>query len=848
MQRKRSGGCIRQYINLFIVVVVGLFTRGAWAQPSPDQTRKGNIENHQAQEQRNVLPSSEIPQSREITSQAPADQEQARPAVSPSVDETTLWKFLRQQRYQQVRREIRRLQRTHRHWRPPQRLLSLVAEGEARQAVELAIQQREWERLLTFVQRYPKQFTCSQIHHLWALADAYDALAQSRALFSVYEGIISECKKATDRLATLWRAQAQLSPEAMESLLRQEAHIAKDEAMQIQFEEIRYSFYASRLNAILQDADVATVSRYEEYIRTQVLNKQDANMALLFGWSYFRAHRLMQAEEWFRQAAIWDVQREDAIYGLALTQFERKNFVEAEALARQWADASEKMRDLLGEVLLARARESRNKKKFGESLTLVQESEHYRAPTRETGILKAWNFYDLGETAQAAEEFTVLYRSQADDETAQGVLYSYTREQDWEGLAQVTHDVPGPLTPLWLARLGQRQYDHKLFLLARQTTPETFPQLLNLESPTTTSGVAFRFKSGNKGLGKLEEEILPFFEGSLVYKGIHRLSLQLHRVTLNAGALPANARIGSLPQVPSSYNAEPTTRLKEGWEPRFTYTLTGWLAPYAELGWTPIEGVIPAKPTWRLGILHRQEYNEWQVEAFSQPVRESLLSYTGIRDPYSGTRWGQVRQTGVRLSMFAEVKDGWGVSSHTSLATLRGQGVANNYHMDLGVGLAKTLTPRGFDYLALGPRLSFDHYEKNLGQFTLGHGGYFSPNYLLQFTTAAHFLTQESRQFIIMGDISAGIQVHQEESSPFFPRHPDGRRYSTNNENGPVFSAELAGVWQLSRHWQIGIGGIVRKTANYDDQAVMFFLRFLLDPREVTVSTDLSPRFLQALY
>jgi len=317
------------------------------------------------------------------------------------------------------------------------KLLSLLAEGEARQAIEAAIEQQAWDQMLTLSRRYPGQFSCSQIHHLWALADAHHARSQSQSLLAVYERIIPGCKKAADRLVTLQRAQGQLSPEAMEALIQREALVTKDEEAQKQFTEIRYAFYTSRLSAAFQDNAADTVFFYEEQIRAEVLDKRDVDIALLLGWSHFHAQQLAQATEWFSQAVTWDARREDAAYGLALTRFRQRNFHEAETLARRWADTSQQMRSLLGEVLLARARESRERKEFRESLTLIQESEQYRTPQRDANLLKAWNLYDLGETARAAEEFAVLYRSQPDEETAQGVFYSYAREQDWKNLKSI---------------------------------------------------------------------------------------------------------------------------------------------------------------------------------------------------------------------------------------------------------------------------------------------------------------------------------------------------------------------------------------------------------------------------
>ncbi len=750
--------------GLLIAFVFWFFSPLGWAQPvalSPTENQEKHLKTHRSQEQQNIVPEPDIPQVHEEP-QPSTSQEASPQAGTKTVNETRLWRLLRQQQYGKLRQEIRHLHHNNPNWRPPRKLLVLLAAGEARQAVDAAL-----------------------VKH----------------------------------------------------------------AEQAQLADLRYAFDTSRLSAAFDAKDFAAALAYEEKLAPEVQRKHDANFATLLGWSHFHVQHWSQAAEWFSQAVIWNERQEDSVYGLALTQFEQGHFREAETLARRCADTSEKMRSLLGEVLLARARESRERKEFHESLALVQESEQYRAGGRETSSLKAWDAYDLGETVQAAREFAALYRSQPDDDSAQGALYSYMRKRDWPGLERLASETPGPLTPLWSAALGQRAYEHQLFLLAHRTASDSLPQLRNLDGPTIASGLAYRHKSGARGLGRLDEENFPFTEGTFVYEGMHTLSLHLSRVTLDSGHLPANARIGSVPRNPTAYSVKPTTRLRDGVEPHLTYTLVGWLSPYAELGLTPSEGEVSLRPTWRLGLAQEQDAGHWNVETFSQPVKESLLSYTGIVDPYSGRKWGRVRQTGASLSGYEEVQKGWGVSGQATIAMLRGFRVPENYHVGLSVGLTRTFTPSGFEYLALGPRMAFDHYQKNLSQFTLGHGGYFSPSHLVQFTAAMNFLTQEAQQFIATGDLSVGVQTHHEESSPFFPHNVlDGRRYSARNESGPVVAAEFTSVWRLSDHWQIGGGALVRKTANYDDWSAMFFVRFLLEPRPVVLSTDNPHHLLHTLY
>jgi len=114
MEGKSSIGYLRGYWGLLALSIAGLFINSAWAQsstPRSTETHQGSVEDYQAQKQKNVLPSPEIPRSREEEPPSPPQEEQSQATASAPVNETMLWSFLRQQRYQKVRQELRRLQR-----------------------------------------------------------------------------------------------------------------------------------------------------------------------------------------------------------------------------------------------------------------------------------------------------------------------------------------------------------------------------------------------------------------------------------------------------------------------------------------------------------------------------------------------------------------------------------------------------------------------------------------------------------------------------------------------------------------------------------------------------------------
>jgi hypothetical protein len=313
--------------------------------------------------------------------------------------------------------------------------------------------------------------------------------------------------------------------------------------------------------------------------------------------------------------------------------------------------------------------------------------------------------------------------------------------------------------------------------------------------------------------------------------------------------------IGSFPAI-GSYVASPTTRLRNGVEPHLSWRREGWLSFYAGIGLTPSNAEVGSAPIGNLGLVQQHERGNWRAEIFSQPVRESILSYTGIIDPYTGEAWGRVRRSGVAIGGYSALGERWGASGGIQVMHLGGERVADNQAFTLNLSLARDLKLPGFDYFSVGPDFSYETYRKNLSHFTLGHGGYFSPDRLISLGVSGHLLTAEARQYIIKGDANVGVYDKSEAASPCFPLggaplplNPACQNgYAAANARGVYYSAEVMAVRRLSDHMQLGGGLIFRRNPQYQDKAAMLFVRYVFSPRGVVMSSDLPTELFHSLF
>jgi hypothetical protein len=157
----------------------------------------------------------------------------------------------------------------------------------------------------------------------------------------------------------------------------------------------------------------------------------------------------------------------------------------------------------------------------------------------------------------------------------------------------------------------------------------------------------------------------------------------------------------------------------------------------------------------------------------------------------------------------------------------------------VSVNLGRNIDVPGFQYLTIGPTLSFDHFDNNQDNYTYGNGGYFSPDVLVQGGLSLSFLTKESERFIADGYASAGFQHNYQSSAPILPLEPDGRTYDAVSDTSVVFAAHFRAAYLLTDHWEVGGFASYGKSANYNEAEAGLTLRYYFDPRAALFQSDL---------
>jgi tetratricopeptide (TPR) repeat protein len=185
-----------------------------------------------------------------------------------------------------------------------------------------------------------------------------------------------------------------------------------------------------------------------------------------------------------------------------------------------------------------------------------------------------------------------------------------------------------------------------------------------------------------------------------------------------------------------------------------------------ELGTTPTSFEI-SNLVGALRFRFESDSGAFFIGADREAVEDSLLAYAGTVDPLSGDSWGGVvRNRGYFGGRFGD--DGFSAYGLVSGAFLEGKRVDSNSEWRADGGFMQRAASGQTWVARIGAAVELTGFEANRSHFTLGHGGYFSPERFLSVGPAFDLQgRRDDRSFRLEGSVL--WQELREESSAYFP-------------------------------------------------------------------------------
>jgi hypothetical protein len=343
-------------------------------------------------------------------------------------------------------------------------------------------------------------------------------------------------------------------------------------------------------------------------------------------------------------------------------------------------------------------------------------------------------------------------------------------------------------------------------------------------------------RSGTAGLDQLSAVTAPM-DLMVMPFGRGQATIMAVPTFLSAGEVPQDATsqasfgtaaFGAKPLPPSQH--------AEGVGFDAAYQL-GWLK--ADVGSTPvgfplqsIVGGVELSPALSDGLRLR-------VRGERRAVTDSVLSYAGTRDTTNNTLWGGVTRTGGHAQLEATAGlanfyagGGW--------AALTGTGVARNTTTEFGAGGGYPIWRDAGDEVRLGLDLVYFGYDKNLRYFSLGHGGYFSPqSYFAALIPVSYTSRSDTLTWSVGGAL--GYQTYHENSAPVFPNDPGLQAtlvsqgggptgltgYPSKNASGISGSAQGSVEYRISPALRFGGRASYQHSGDWSEFAGTLFARYI---------------------
>jgi len=845
--------------RLLVTLMTALGVVGASAGDAPEQNE---VLEYQARPQQNVIPDESIPVARPArqTPATTAADEAASTSESTEAppwqaDEARLWRLLQADRLGEVEAGVATLSSRYPEWDPPPGLLRLVEEKRQRRAVTAA----EGETLISLSRRYPERFGCREIDNLWRLARAWEEDGAPEQARAVYRRILTECRDPAERLATLQKSAGVFSGEEYLALVEQENSRNPNPALARMALDIRR---AAATDAAEADrcADALTLLAPVE---AEILAARDEDGARLLGWCYRDSGDLTHAVPWLERAADWSGEPRDSLAlaeGLIAAGDQDRALRLLESLAAPDAEAARLARDLWA----TRATAAMEAGDCRAALDHLAQAERFGPLDAGETRLRGWALYDCGRYAEAAEVFTAAYVQSGDDDAARGLLLSDYQTRDLDHARAVARERSGPLASRFPSeplptRGGRIDYDRITL------TDDGRLAIITVREWAAFGGAGWSTREGD-GPSKLDALRLPIAELEYQYDR-HRFEFRATRIDLDSGDMGP----GDFPVSTDRITGASITESESGiWEPVASWTIDGDTRWFFEIGASPLEGEVSATWQGRAGGARQGELAGWSLAVVRTPIEESVLSWTGVNGdveidgqtvalPFS---WGRVTRNGLDANGYRKLGTDWTISGDLRLGRYLGHNVENNTGGQF-YGLAeKHLWGDAESGFWAGPYLYLSAFDKNSNQFTPGHGGYFSPSWLVGTGLAGRWRKASGDQSWYM-EIrgSAGYQAHEEDATDLIPEDdleqqvldllqltPDDLgRFGSNSEQGFAGTLEIEGLRRVgASRWYVG--GMLRGriSPEFDNAAGMLVVRY--GPRQPNYAVNRQFRELFSLH
>jgi tetratricopeptide (TPR) repeat protein len=379
-------------------------------------------------------------------------------------------------------------------------------------------------------------------------------------------------------------------------------------------------------------------------------------------------------------------------------------------------------------------------------------------------------------------------------------------------------------------------------------------QLRDSLAPSLQGGFGIRTRSGDAGLDKLTEVNTPI-EATFSAGGTGQLRLSVTPVVLSSGTIGGDdtnlQRFGTLalgltppvqgpPYVPAYYTGNrPSTQDAQGVGLDVGYSnrlIT------ADVGTSPVGFKVPNIIG---GLEFAPQLNDrvrLRVGVERRSLTDSVLSYAGTTDPRTGTKWGGVVRNQAKIALeFSAGPADFYVNGGGGQVT--GKHVTSNTDVTVGAGGSYPVYRQGDDEVRVGVDLLYLSYAKNLRFFTLGQGGYFSPQSYVSALIPVNFRSKIDEDTSYEVGAAVGYQTFSEKTSNYYPDDPSlqaqlnaatnfsglSKTYPSRSQSGIAGNVHGKFDYRVSTNLHIGGQASYQHSGSFDEAVAGVYAKYLFN-------------------
>jgi hypothetical protein len=227
----------------------------------------------------------------------------------------------------------------------------------------------------------------------------------------------------------------------------------------------------------------------------------------------------------------------------------------------------------------------------------------------------------------------------------------------------------------------------------------------------------------------------------------------------------------------------------------------------------------------------------YTLDVHRRPVSSSLLAFGGQKDPASntGVKWGGVRANGGVASVSYDKGEANGVWASLGADTLEGKNVEDNWRVRWMTGYYYKVINENNRRVTVGLNNMIWHYDKDLSNYTLGQGGYYSPQEYVSFAVPVLWRERtENWSWELGGSVSwSHSRTKTMPRYPLLNLIPDDYRQQASEQTesggssqGFGYTARAIIERRVTSNWFVGLGVDIQEAKDYTPSHALMYVRY----------------------